>query len=86
MLAFSSMKSSALVGIVFVGLRKASGLSVPCMAIDEISHVSSCVHIAAPYRGTIVALDHGMDAFFPTMGTQTLFNILHSMMTFRANY
>jgi hypothetical protein len=56
------------------------------MAIDEISHVSSCVHIAAPYRGTIVALDHGMDAFFPTMGTQTLFNILHSMMTFRANY
>jgi hypothetical protein len=52
---------------------------------EDVSHVSSCVHIAIPYRGTIVAIDHGMDAFFVTMGTRTLFNILHSMMTFRAN-
>ena len=53
---------------------------------EEVSHVSSCVHIAVPYRGTIVALDHGMDAFFVTMATRTLFNVLHSMTTFRANF
>jgi hypothetical protein len=53
---------------------------------EEVSHVSSRVHIAIPYRGTIVALDHGMDAFFVTMGSGILFNILHSMMTLIENF
>jgi hypothetical protein len=53
---------------------------------EEVSHVSIRVHIAVPYRGTIVALDHGMDAFLVITGIRTLFNILHSMMTFRANF
>ena len=53
---------------------------------EETSHVSSCIHSQVPYRGTIVALDNGMDAFFVTTGIRTLFNILHSMMVFREKF
>jgi hypothetical protein len=78
----------ALVGFVFVGLRNASRLSFSMHGHmdEEVSHVSSCVHIAVPYRGTIVAFNHVMDVFFVTKGTRMLFNILHSMMTFRAKF
>jgi hypothetical protein len=53
---------------------------------EEVAHVSSGVHITVPYRGKIVAIDHSMDAFFVTIGTRTLFNILHSMIILRPNF
>jgi hypothetical protein len=69
-----TVRSSALVDVVVVGLRKStkghrSFISTHSHIYEEVSHVSRSVHILNAYCGTMIALDHGMDTFFVTTGS-----------------